>query len=134
MAEVYIFPEGSAYIFSGNSNQSALIAFARSINVTVQRAWEGYRPPFSNQYTYIQTGLAARVSVTQALSQKDLKAFFTNTTGGQLHMHIFDLTPGINTSAGVRVWSGFAGQFQVNRAQGEQTLSFDATFRAFSAY
>lgn len=134
MAEVFAFPEGSAFLGTGNA--SALGLFVGQITVTIRRERHAYRPPYAVRNSYVELRRSgAAFSLTQQHSQAQWQKLLANSTGGALWGHVFSLNPGTNDSAGVWLYTGTLNDLafrQSDGAAGELTLQAD--FEVWSAY
>jgi len=133
--EVFSFREGSAYFWTGNATNSALLRYVRNINVTLSSGYHEYRPPYG-AYTYVPTGFEGRVDIDQGYMQKDLVKFFRNAAAGTVHAKIIHVIPGAGGSAGFVLWSGAFTQLRFGGMtnDGEQSLSVGAFFRAWTGW
>jgi hypothetical protein len=133
MAEVYNFPEGTAWVWTGDSTNSAALTFATEQSITINRGSQSYREPFSNQYTYVRSGEVARGNFSQLHSQKNLKSLFAGTNPGEFHMHVSERH--LSVSAGFRLWSGEIASLSWNSTPGDNsTLNIQVFFGTASAY
>jgi hypothetical protein len=133
MAEVFTWPEGSAYFWSGDSTNSALLTFAQNATVSLSIARFSYRPPTATQRTYIELNRQAALSISQGFSQKSMLNYGQNAAGGAIHCHI---THGnVGTSGGMYLWTGEIQNMNIAGIDGQAiTLSMQAQFEKWSAY
>lgn len=135
MAEVFIWPEGSAYIWTGNSTTSALLSYCRNITNTRTKTYQHYRPPHQGTYTdYVLTS-AATLSMGQGYSQLNAIKLFELASGGEVHMHLKHVIPNVSFSGGVFLYSG--NFLNVNYAAQDDAILFtnlSMNFQAWSAY
>lgn len=136
MAEVFAWNEGSAYLWTGNSTTSALFKFTRGIRLGLSINRHSYRVPFATVRTWTEIERQAVLNVTQAYSEKTGLSFLYAGTGGQIHAHVFYLTPGPGVSGGFILNTGTLsdGTFDGNEAQAEQPLGLSMTFERWTAY
>ena len=135
MAEILTWNEGSAYIQTGNA--SSLVAYCRDIAVRCSVGRHKYRPPFAAAYTYTETAREATLNISQAYySDQALAKLMYAASGGGLHVHILNKTPGANTSGGVYLYTGELQAMQLagSEGQGEQTFALQGWFENWSAY
>ena len=135
MAEVFTFPEGSAYLWTGNSTTSALLVFVRGASVQEDVDRHRYRIPFSVNWTYTEISRGATLSISQAYSDPTAIRFFQNAAGGQVHCHLKHIIGGNNGSAGIFLYTGSLETQSLNeRPAGEIEISVNGLFDNFSAY
>ena len=137
MAEVFVWPEGSAYLWTGNSSTSALVTFATRATVSPSIERYSYRAPYATTYTHIELDRRMRLSISQAWSpdSKTLANFLQNAAGGAAHCHVFALTPGVSGSGGWFGWTGVleAGDLSTEDG-GVHPFNINGWFEAWSAY
>ena len=135
MTEVFTWPEGSAYIWSGNSTTSALLTFARNATVVASVTRHAYRPPFAAARVYTEIDRRATLTIGQAFSQKDLLGYTQNAAGGIVHCHVKYTVPAVGISGGMFLWTGSIESNSINGSDGgEVALSIQGTFDNWSAY
>ena len=135
MAEVFTFPEGSAYLWTGNSTTSALLVFVRGVTVSPKVDRHDYRAPFATTWTYTEIQRRADLTISQAYSDPTAIRFLQNAGGGAVHCHLKHIIGGNNGSAGIFLYTGSLRDMNINETgPGEIGVSFNGTFDTFSAY
>ncbi|KKK56271.1 hypothetical protein LCGC14_3066190 [marine sediment metagenome] len=134
MSEVFVWPEGSAYIYTGAGAQSALASYAQDVQLTLSRTWHKYRPPRATTYTKYVIAQEARLTIGQLYSQKELLFMFESATGG-MHVHLKHLIGSVGTTAGFRLYSGEFNVLSFNgRSDSPFSVSVEGTFNHWSVY
>src|SRR5512147_1132000 len=106
MSEVYSWPEGACYLWTGGASTSALIAYARNVTVTKQITYARFKSPHATTYTNYPIASAVTLSIGQLYADSTLQKMFNSATGGGYHVHVKNLNASTNDSAGVFLYSG----------------------------
>jgi hypothetical protein len=131
MAEIFSFPEGSAYLYTAGG--SAVGTYVRNADAQCASQRHSYRPPLSTTRTYVPLDKNARLTIQQAQSQVAWKKLAHDATGGSVHCHLKWVNPGTNASAGVWLYTGEIVQMGI--ADGDESIvNIQATFENWSAY
>lgn len=135
MAEVYTWPEGSAYFWSGNSTTSALATYARNIAHTRRKVFTSYRAPHGATYSGYNYASAATLTIGQLYSQLNLVNYFEAAPVNGFHAHLMHSAGGIGQTGGVFLYSGTIHEVSLNGSDGQVfNHTFQAQFPTWSAY
>lgn len=135
MAEVYSWYEGSAYIWTGSSSTSALVAYARNIQVTRKIVYQHYKPPHATVYTNYPVASAATLSIGQLYADATLQKMVNSATGGGYHVHLKNLIGATNQSGGTFLYSGNIDTIDIGGNDNQiSTLSINGNFPSWGDY
>lgn len=135
MAEVLVFSEGSAYMWTGAATASSLLTFVRANTIALTTNYAHFKPPHATRYTDYPIASGVTLTLTQARSQLAAMKNFAAATGGGNHFHIFESVGNITQSAGIFLYSGNINSVNiVGQSESEVTLALNAVFPSWSAY
>lgn len=134
MAETYVWPEGTLYVWTGTATASAAIAYAQNVRATTVRGWENYQT-LDGVWHNRHTGQRCDVSIGALLTRDNsaLNAMF-DQTAQLVHMHMI-YSHSAGGSAGRLLWSGQIDSLGDNGAENQST-TVEMTYHcnAWSAY
>ena len=121
MAETYVWPEGTIYLWTGSATSSAVVAYAMNVRATVMRGWDNYQT-LDGAWHNRHTGLRADVSIGALLTRDNsaLNAMF-DTTAAPVHLHLM-WDHGAGGSAGRIFYSGQLDTLNDNGSDGQSTM------------
>jgi len=131
--EVYAWPEGTIYLYTGTATASALVAYAQNLRASIGRGWDNYRT-LTGLYQDALTGLRADVQIGTFYTTDNvtLTRMFESATA--VHMHLKHGSTTIGT-AGVFLYSGRLDNIEIAGSDGElfrYAVNYHAN--AWSAY
>lgn len=128
--EAFAFPEGQLYLWTGSATASALVAYARSIQLQLRLGFSN-RPTLAGYYDHL-TGQRADLTIETVYSPSlTLQKLFESATA--VHAHLSHAHVG--GSAGVYLHSGRLADVTIN-SQENGVLKFSLAYYAnrWSAY
>lgn len=135
MSEVYSWPEGACYIWTGAASTSALIAYARNVTVTKQITYARFKPPHSLTYVNYPIASSVTLAIGQLYADATLQKMFNSATGGGYHVHIKNLNAGTNDSGGIFVYSGNLNSQDIGTTEGAlSTQTVNGIFPSWGDY
>lgn len=133
MAEVLVFAEGSAWVYTGTN--SGVAAYVRNVRVQFSISYTAYKPPHATTYTVYPYASAATLSIDQAFSNPTFGKLFDSATGGGYHVGLRYLAGGVNQSGGINLYSGWMGGASfTDGGQGEVMQGLQGTFPSWSRF
>ena len=113
-AEVYAWPEGEIWLWTGAAAASAAPQFAQSLNFSLAHQWDN-RKPASGNYFDVKMGQRAEVTIGGLVSQHfTVPKIFESGTA--VHMKLMQSS--VNGTAGYILYSGRIDSLQQEASEG----------------
>lgn len=132
MSEVFAWPEGALYIWSGSANASgASVAYVNNASIAMQYQW-GNEALLDGSYRNHLQGKRGNINVTFAYTMNDAIVTLAEATAT---VHFKLQHDGVNGSAGFIAYSGKIDSLNVQGSEnGTYAVSMAAHCNLWSAY
>ena len=119
--QVFVWPEGSLYLFTGADGASALVAYQTDTQARFTIGSVNYQT-FDKVYHNTPTGKLAQITIGHLYTpnQAELDKLISAQTAVHMHFkHIYAIAGGTSASAGYFLWSGFIDAIEVAGREGD---------------